>query len=72
MLNTQSFVFNPFQENTYVIYNEHKQCWIVDPGMRVAEELTYFFDHLSANRLTPKAIINTHTHLDHTRSPAEP
>ena len=65
MLYLQSFTFNPFQENTFIIHNDKNECWIVDPGMRVAEELTYFFDHLTANRLTPKAIINTHTHLDH-------
>lgn len=65
MLYTQSFVFNPFQENTYIIYNEEKQCWIVDPGMYSAEELSYFNGLITENELVPQAIINTHTHLDH-------
>lgn len=65
MLYTQSFVFNPFQENTYIIYNDEKQCWIIDPGMSDSSELSYFTGYLDEHKLIPKAIINTHTHLDH-------
>lgn len=65
MLYTQSFVFNAFQENTYIIYNDEKQCWIVDPGMYEAGELHSFFTYIEENELEPQAIINTHTHLDH-------
>lgn len=65
MLYTQSFVFNPFQENTYLIYNDKQQCWIVDPGMYDAAELSSFVQHIEANKLIPQAIINTHTHIDH-------
>lgn len=65
MLYTQSFVFNAFQENTYIIYNDKKECWIVDPGMYDASELSSFFSYIEANELIPQAIINTHTHLDH-------
>jgi hydroxyacylglutathione hydrolase len=65
MLYTQSFVFNPFQENTYVLYNDKKQCWIIDPGMYDAAELSHFTDYIQDNMLLPQAIINTHTHLDH-------
>lgn len=65
MLYTQSFVFNPFQENTYVLYNDRKQCWIIDPGMYDAGELSYFLDYIHENMLQPQAIINTHTHIDH-------
>lgn len=65
MLYTQSFVFNPFQENTYLIYNDEKQCWIVDPGMYDAHELSHFNEYIRQNNLKPQAIINTHTHIDH-------
>lgn len=65
MLNIQSFVFNAFQENTYVLFNEKKQCWIVDPGMYTADELNTLFRFIDGNNLEPQAIINTHTHLDH-------
>lgn len=33
MLNLQSFVFNGFQENTYVLYDETKECVIIDPDV---------------------------------------
>jgi len=26
------FTFNPFSENTYVLYDDSKDCVIVDPG----------------------------------------
>lgn len=65
MLFTQSFVFNAFQENTYLIYNDKKQCWIVDPGMYDAAEVHQFFAYIEEHKLEPQAIINTHTHLDH-------
>ena len=32
MLNIQFFTFNPFSENTYVLYNENKNGVIIDPG----------------------------------------
>lgn len=33
MLHLQSFAFNPFSENTYVVYNEHKNAFISIPGI---------------------------------------
>lgn len=65
MLYTQTFVFNPFQENTYLVYNDAKQCWIIDPGMYDASELSYFISYIEDNKLVPQGIINTHTHIDH-------
>jgi len=65
MLQLQTFTFNPFQENTYLIINEKKQCWIIDPGMYDSTETNFFFHHIDENQLTPQAIINTHAHIDH-------
>ena len=65
MLQIETFTFNAFQENTYVIINELKDCWIVDPGMYDISETNRFFSFIETNQLKPKAIINTHTHLDH-------
>lgn len=65
MLNVNFFTFNPFQENTYIISNEHRQCWIIDPGMYDTRETTQLIDYITANGLQPQNIINTHTHLDH-------
>jgi len=65
MLQLHSAVFNAFSENTYIIYNEHKQCWIIDPGMYDAEETKSFKDFIAQEGLMPQGIINTHAHLDH-------
>lgn len=65
MLRLKSFTFNPFQENTYLIINDKNDCWIVDPGMYDSNETNELNEYIQANRLTPQAIINTHTHIDH-------
>ena len=65
MLNIGLFTFNDFQENTYLITNEKKQCWVVDPGMYYQRETNQFISYLETNQLQPQAIINTHAHLDH-------
>ena len=36
----KSFTFNPFQENTYIVYDETKKCIIIDPGCYTEEEQT--------------------------------
>ena len=65
MLNVSFFTFNAFDENTYIITNEKKQCWIVDPGMYHDDEKDALFSFITQKQLQPQAIINTHTHLDH-------
>ena len=65
MLKVIAFTFNPFQENTYLIVNDKKECWIVDPGMYGADEERKLIDYIESNQLTPKMIINTHAHIDH-------
>jgi len=65
MLQVHSFTFNPFQENTYLLVNSEKQCWIIDPGMYNNGEVEIVTKFITANALIPQAIINTHTHIDH-------
>lgn len=65
MLHVQSFVFNPFQENTFVLFDETKECIIVDPGCSDEAEraqLKAFLDH---HKLKVKLLLNTHCHIDH-------
>lgn len=64
-MNITSFTFNPFQENTYVVYDKSKECIIIDPGCynkKEQEELKNFIDEKG---LTPVKLINTHCHIDH-------
>lgn len=61
----KEFVFNPFQVNTYLIYDNTGECIIVDPACYTSREETSITDYISGNNLSPKAIINTHGHVDH-------
>ncbi|HNS31027.1 MAG TPA: MBL fold metallo-hydrolase [Tenuifilaceae bacterium] len=65
MIQLKQFVFNPFQENTYVLFDETLECVIVDAGCYTdgeQEELTNFIE---SHGLTPRLAINTHGHVDH-------
>ena len=57
--------FNPFQENTYIVYDETGECIIFDPGCINADEEQKLVQTISDNKLKPVKFINTHCHLDH-------
>jgi len=65
MLKVHSFVFNAFQENTYVVYDENGLCAIIDPGISNRDEELSFTSFIKQNRLKPVALYNTHCHIDH-------
>ncbi len=65
MANVASFTFNPFQENTYIVYDETKECIIFDPGCYTTAEEQNLVNFISDNGLKPVRLINTHCHLDH-------
>ena len=60
-----SFTFNDFQENTYVIYDETKECVIIDPGCYMRNEKLELTDFIVQNGLQPKMLLQTHCHIDH-------
>lgn len=59
------FVFSPFQENTYVLYDETKECVIIDPGCYEKHERDELKEFIENNELKPVLLLNTHSHLDH-------
>lgn len=61
----QSFTFNFFAENTYVLYDDTKECVIIDPGCYFEEEKKQLADFIENNGLTPVMLLNTHCHIDH-------
>ncbi len=65
MLSVKVFTFNPIQENTYVLYNEEKQCCIIDPGCYFSEEKLELKKFIDEESLQPLLLLNTHCHLDH-------
>lgn len=65
MIKIERLVFNPFQENTYVLHDDTGECVIVDPGCSVKEEEDALDEFLKKQKLKPVAQIYTHTHIDH-------
>lgn len=57
--------FNPFQENTYIIYDDTKECVIIDPGCINGTEQQTLVNKIEELGLKPVKLINTHCHLDH-------
>lgn len=65
MLNLKVFIFSPIQENTYLLYNDKKECIIIDPGCYFEHEKEELVSFINENKLTPAMLLNTHCHLDH-------
>jgi hydroxyacylglutathione hydrolase len=65
MATVKCFVFNPFQENTYVLFDETRECVIIDPGMYDAEEENELKNFIESENLKPVKLLNTHCHIDH-------
>jgi Zn-dependent hydrolases, including glyoxylases len=65
MITAKSFVFNPFSENTYVIFNEKNDAFIIDPGNFSEQETETVRKFVSENNLKVKNILLTHAHIDH-------
>jgi hydroxyacylglutathione hydrolase len=65
MLSLQSFEFNPFQENTYVLWDETNEAVIIDPGCYEKEEKNELDTFIQSKQLKVKSLLNTHCHIDH-------
>ena len=61
----KTFTFNPFQENTYLVFDETNEAVIIDAGCLQAGEKQVLTRFIEDNKLTLKRVLNTHLHLDH-------
>jgi hydroxyacylglutathione hydrolase len=62
LLSVHAVVSHMFAENCYLVHaNSDSRCVIVDPGL----DFDSILDLISAQRLTPVAILLTHGHADH-------
>lgn len=61
----KTFVFNPFQENTYLLYDETREALIIDAGCLFDHEKQELLQFMKEHDLKLKRVINTHLHLDH-------
>ncbi len=65
MIQIKTFTFNGFQENTYILFDDSKQCVIIDPGCYEKAEKEKLLDYINENQLKPVKLLNTHCHIDH-------
>lgn len=65
MIKIERLVFNPFQENTYFVYDDTGETIIIDPGCYEENEEMALVKFIEDNKLKPVAQIYTHTHVDH-------
>jgi hydroxyacylglutathione hydrolase len=65
MIKIETFTFNPFQENTYLLIGENNQAIIIDPGCSNSLEQNEIIQFLNDNELTLSDCWLTHAHIDH-------
>ncbi|TAH44138.1 MAG: MBL fold metallo-hydrolase [Bacteroidetes bacterium] len=65
MIKVESFAFNPFEENTYILSDESSEAVIIDPGCFDSEEKKILSDYIEKNKLKPVKLLLTHAHIDH-------
>lgn len=58
--------FNPIQENTYVVWDDTKECVVIDAGNSNPREDAALDDFIDRQGLKPVLAANTHGHFDHT------
>ena len=59
-------VFNPFRENTYLVWDSTQECIVIDAGNMTAGENSLLSEMISSHGLKPVMAVNTHGHFDHT------
>jgi len=65
MIQIQAFTFNPFSENTYVVFDETGEGVVIDPGCYDADEKTALTKFIEKQGIRIKYLLNTHCHIDH-------
>ena len=58
-------IFNPIQENTYVVWDETLEAAVIDAGNMGERENEILAKFISDNGLKPVLALNTHGHFDH-------
>jgi hydroxyacylglutathione hydrolase len=61
----KTLTFNAFQVNTYILYDDTKECVIIDPACYEPHEEQALFDFIEKEGLQVKALLLTHGHVDH-------
>ncbi|WP_111670627.1 MBL fold metallo-hydrolase [Algoriphagus litoralis] len=65
MLHIKTFTFNPFQENTYLVYDDQGEAVLIDPGCHTGQERAELEGFITSQNLKLHHLLNTHCHIDH-------
>ena len=65
MIQIEKLVFNSFQVNTYLVWDDSGNGLVVDPAFYTEEEKRSFDHHISEKGLRLNGQVNTHCHVDH-------
>lgn len=65
MIRTEAILFNDFQVNTYLVWDESQECLVVDPAFYSRDEQERFLHLIREMGLKVIGQINTHCHVDH-------
>ena len=60
-------VFNPFRENTYLVWDATREAVVVDAGNMSDAENAMLRETIASLGLKPVMAVNTHGHFDHTQ-----
>lgn len=65
MVQIKQFTFNPFQVNTYILYDDTGECVIIDASCYEKNEKKQLVSFIEENKLKPVLQLFTHCHIDH-------
>ena len=60
-------VFNPFRENTYLVWDATNEAVVIDAGNMSESENAMFKELITSLGVKPVMAVNTHGHFDHTQ-----
>ncbi len=64
-MNIQIFAFGPFQENTYLLWDDTREAVIIDPGNYTHQENQILERFITDHQLSLTRLLLTHAHIDH-------
>ena len=65
MIHYQSFTFNSFAENTFVLWDDTLEAIVIDPGCADRTERDQLKKFIETQDLKIVGLLNTHGHIDH-------
>lgn len=65
MIQIETLIFNSFQVNTFLVWDETGDCLVVDPAFYTEEERIRFDRLIGEKGVKLTGQVNTHCHIDH-------